>query len=506
MGTQTQDQALNQLARGAGVSLAGKIGGRLIHLAGQVLFARLLGPESFGLYALGFTVLRMTALLAPLGIPRAAIYFGARYWRKDGAAFRGLVTQAAALTSASALTGGAILYFSAPWLSTNLFSKPELLRVLSCFAFALPLLTLLRLASDLTRVSRRMQFSVYAQDLLQPSAALVFFLVLYAVGYRLDGALAATVASFICALLLACVFVLRLFPELFSKTPEPKFFAGEMLRYSLPATLGGIFTMFIVWFDRLFVGHFLSAADVGVYQAASQSSIIFAIILASFRSIVAPIAAGLHADGDSEGLGEIYRVSTRWGLYLSIPLMLVIAKVPGPIMSLVFGTDYSAAALPFVLLSLGQFVNMAAGNADLLLIMTGHERRWFVLSGTMLLVNIALCWILVPRFALTGAACATSLTIVVLFSMAALQVRRTLSLWPYDRSYAKGAVAAVCAAAAMWGADFVFPGLTGGQRLLSALLLAPTVFFGILAMIGIEEEDRVMLRSVLRKVRYQFQG
>ncbi len=108
-GAASATDPLNSLARGAGVGLSGKIGGRLIHLVAQVAFARLLGPEGFGLYALGFTLLRIITLLTPLGLPRGAIYFGSRHWRRDESAFVGTVFQAAALTTASGVFAGAVV-------------------------------------------------------------------------------------------------------------------------------------------------------------------------------------------------------------------------------------------------------------------------------------------------------------------------------------------------------------------------------------------------------------
>ena len=67
------------LARGAGVSVAGKMAGRALHALSQVVLARSLGPAGLGLYAFGWTVLRVIGILTPLGLPHAVVKFGSRH-------------------------------------------------------------------------------------------------------------------------------------------------------------------------------------------------------------------------------------------------------------------------------------------------------------------------------------------------------------------------------------------------------------------------------------------
>src|SRR5258706_6853653 len=64
------------LAKGAGVSMAGKLGGRALLLLTQILFARLLGPTGFGLFALGEIVFQLGLQMGGLGLVSGMICFG----------------------------------------------------------------------------------------------------------------------------------------------------------------------------------------------------------------------------------------------------------------------------------------------------------------------------------------------------------------------------------------------------------------------------------------------
>ena len=68
---------VSTLAGGASISLGGKIIGRTLAFLGDIAAARILGPDSFGLYAIGWTVLRTLSLISPLGLDQGIIYISA---------------------------------------------------------------------------------------------------------------------------------------------------------------------------------------------------------------------------------------------------------------------------------------------------------------------------------------------------------------------------------------------------------------------------------------------
>jgi O-antigen/teichoic acid export membrane protein len=83
-----------------------------------------------------------------------------------------------------------------------------------------------------------------------------------------------------------------------------------------------------------------------------------------------------------------------------------------PVLSLLFGEQFTRAYPAVILLALGQFVNSISGSTGIFLNMTGHERA---LQNIMLAaagLNIALALVLIPRFGVEGAAFASMLTTV----------------------------------------------------------------------------------------------
>jgi O-antigen/teichoic acid export membrane protein len=483
------------LAGGASISLAGKIVGRGLGLIGDIAAARILGPVAFGLYAIGWTLLRILSLLTPLGLDKGVQYFGVAVWKKDSSACTRLVRQSLGLALLSGLISGVALFFCAPWLSESVFHKPELTYIFRWFSLSFPTATCLTVILAATRITLKMSYSVWIQDLLQPFVGLLFLLLFYLIGLRLPGVLASDVISFAAALIVALYFLRRIFPTSSGPASTINLSNKNLLTFSIPAALAGVFTPFLVWVDRLFVGFFRSSSETGVYQAASQTSVIFAIIMVGFAAIVTPMFARFIQKKDTQRLEELFQVSTKWGLYVSLPIFLWIFIFPQQVLTAVFDQRYAEGWVPLVILSIGELINVGTGAVAPLLIMSGRQKRWSVLSGSALIVNIILNWILVPRWGMVGAALGTAFTLSSLFLIGVLQIRKYVGVWPYDRRYIKGIVAAFFTGLVFLAIRLICP-VVNLPILLLSLIMGIGVFILILLGLGLDPEDRSLLRMI----------
>lgn len=487
-----------RLAKGAGVLLGGRLFGRGISFAVQIVLGRLLGPALFGLYAIGWNVFLLLGLTASLGLEHGVVRYAAPLWAGDRAGARSLARRALGLSLLAATAASLALYLAAPALA-ELFRKPELVTVLEGFAVGVLFLSLLRVAAATTRASQRMQFSVAVEDLGQPLLHLGLVALLFALGWRLAASIWAAVVSYLLAASLALLVLARLLrgaggaPT--TAIPSP----ATLLRFSVPTATAGLLAVFIVWSDRLLVGYFLSAAETGIYQAASQVSILFHLLLSSFTGMFAPMIASLHHQGQTARLGELFRVTTKWGLYVGLPVFLVVAGLPEDVLVTLLGRDFAAGATPMVVLSTAQLLNLATGAVGMLLIMCGFQRRWLALSGVALVANVLLNLALIPRFGLLGAATATLIAVAMLFLGGLVVVRRALGLWPYDRRYGKGMVAALVAAAGVLGVRLLLP-VSPWWRLGLAAGLAAGLFVAVLLLLGLDREDREFLHRLRRRL------
>jgi O-antigen/teichoic acid export membrane protein len=489
-----------KLATGAMVTLIGKTTGGFLLLVTQIVMARYLGPQSFGLYGIGWTILGIIEFIAPLGLEKSVIRFSGYLWNGDYASYKSVLLQSlgGAIISGSLLSLGLVV--AAPWLADQVFEKPGLQVVFQRFALAFPLMAGLNVAIAATRVSLRMKYAILADDVVQPAVNLLLIGLLLAAGRGVHDIVVATVCSFGIALILAVYFLRRLFPEVFSAHVRSRWMVRELLMFSMTAWLAELLFFLIGRIDRLLIGYFRPGEEVGIYQAVSQATILFGLIGTAFAMILSPLIVDLSHRRETKRLGTVYRVATKWSLYLSLPVCLTICWVPRQIIGLLFGPAYEAGWLPMVVLTIGQCMIVAAGPLGLLLTMTGHQKRWLTISGAALCVSLVLSGLLIPRWGMTGAAIATAASLGGLLLWGLLEAWRTLAIWPYDRRYVKGVLATGMTLLALR----FNPVVPSGSPVLSiviAVSISTGVFVGSLLLLGLDSEDRELVRELWARVR-----
>ena len=77
------ERATAKLAKGAGITLGGSVMGRSLEASVHIAVARLLGPEGFGLYAIGWTMLRVFGSLAKVGLTSGVIRYASMHRTDD---------------------------------------------------------------------------------------------------------------------------------------------------------------------------------------------------------------------------------------------------------------------------------------------------------------------------------------------------------------------------------------------------------------------------------------
>jgi O-antigen/teichoic acid export membrane protein len=240
-------------------------------------------------------------------------------------------------------------------------------------------------------------------------------------------------------------------------------------------------------------------AGFWIYQAASQSSTLFAILLSGFNVVLNPMIADHDRAGRQSELEHLFHVATKWGLYLSIPFFLVIFWMPREVILVVFGDGFSQGAAPMVILALGQLVNVSTGAVGPLLVMTGRPVQWTSISAAMLLVSVVLGVLLIPSYGLVGAAISTSTAVAGKFILGLAQVRRSLGMWPYDRRYVKGLLAAGVALAPLVLVRAMPSVLPLARLALGGLACAATFGLTLLAL-KIDPEDQQLLVALRRRI------
>ena len=100
-----------------------------------------------------------------------------------------------------------------------------------------------------------------------------------------------------------------------------------------------------------------------------------------------------------------------------------------------FGNDFAKGWPVLVIGTIGQLANAGTGSVGYLLFMSGNQNRLVKIQSTMTAVSVLLNVLLIPRWGIVGAVVAAATTNTGTNAWNLLQVRSSLGLSPYNRSY-----------------------------------------------------------------------
>jgi len=492
------ERIIKQTAKGAGITLLGDILGKVIYLISQIVVARLLGAKAFGIYALSLAIFNIVQTLSRMGLSQGVLRYVSIYnGIGDKAKVKGTIIEATLTSLLLGVTLGAATFFCANILA-KILGKPILIDTVRIVSFGIPFMASMMVALEATRGFRKMEYFVYVKNIIHPMVNLTAIILLYWLGLRLLGALAAWVLSAIVGFIFALYFIKRELPEFFRI--KACFNLIELLKFSTPLAFVGILQMLFMRTDIFMLGYFRSSTEVGIYNAATQIVIILIMLLMAFNAIFAPIAAHLHNSGKIHELNDLFKVTSKWIFISTAPIFIVIIIFAKDILN-IFGTKFIEGVPALIMLATFNFISISIGPVTQVLIMSGKQRVELYNSIFGFILNVVLNFLFIPNWGIKGAALATGVSILVIHLMRLIQVRSLLCLWPFSKKHLKGVTAMMVATfVAILYRRFLALGFGYPYSLLTTVAIVGTIFVGILLLLRLDEEDQIILNA-LRKRR-----
>ena len=257
----------------------------------------------------------------------------------------------------------------------------------------------------------------------------------------------------------------------------------------------------MVQVDKIALGFYRGPRDVGIYSVAAALVVYIPLVLSSINQIFSPVIADLHTRGDHALLALLFQSLTKWVVGLTLPLAAVVIVFARPLMR-IFGSDFEAGWPILIIGTAGQLVNCGVGSVGYILLMSGNEKRLIKVQVVMAMVMVGLSIALVPWLGGVGAATAAAVTNVRINLWNLLEVRKALSLSPYNRSYVRLvfptlAMLAMVVLLRMNSAVFHRDWLADAV----AFLLAYAVFATAILAFGLDADDRLIATAIWSRLR-----
>jgi O-antigen/teichoic acid export membrane protein len=384
------------VARAGGLLVGVELLGTVIGFASTVYFAQTLGATALGVFFLFEALLSTVATLADFGIR------GAVEKRVSEGEDPGQFLAAGALLKLLMLgvLAAVVLVFRGP-INAYVGAPVAGLLVVAVVLFELSALTIHVLRGEL----RTGQTAVLY--LLRLLTYVVLAVVLLQFGYGVQALVYALIASYV-VLLVGGLARLSTRPALPSRRH-----VRSVVDYAKFNGIWGLGGHVYNTMDLLVVGFFLTQADVAAYELAWRVTLMTGVVGGVVANTIFAQLSAWHATGETARIRTTVRDSMTASLFLVVPAVFGVAVLGEAILGVVFGAEYVVAAAAFTVL-MGEKV-VAAVNGVFDAAVRGVDRPDIGAGATAvsLTVNVALNFLLVPRYGLVGAAAATGLAMAL---------------------------------------------------------------------------------------------
>lgn len=467
----------------------------------KIYLARVLGAEALGIYALGMTVVGLAGVVAAAGLPQAATRFVAAYSatgesRKLG---RFLWSGVAVLLVANLLVGMVVLLVKS-WVAQRLYHTPALSSYMHFFVIIMLSGALTAFLGQALAGYKDVAKRTIITSFIGQSLTMAFTIALLTLGFGFKGYLIAQIVSAFMVLFLLARAVWKLTPQS-ARAPAIGLPLLEREIVSFSMVLFGVQALefCLGQTDKVVLGIYLNAREVGIYSVALALVGFVPLALQSVNQIFSPTIAELHARGEIELLGRLFRSLVKWTLGLTLPLAAVMILFAPSIMGM-FGPDFVPGWPVLVAGTFGQLVNCGVGSVGYLLLMSGHQRKLLRIQSVMAVVLVASNLFLIPRIGLLGAALAGAAVTAVSNLWYLGDVRGALGIRPSLSKYRDLLVpAALMTVVVLLIRHFVNAAWPDWWAILTALALGYAAFIGT-SLLFLDEDDRVVAEAIRSKL------
>lgn len=363
-----------------------------------VLIARYLGDVNYGKYAFAMVFTSFFLILSDLGLSTLTIREVAREKEFAGKYFGNLSLVKLILSVVSFLLLVVII---------NLMNyPPDTTLAVYIAGMYVVVSSFNQFFISFFRAFERMEYETLVR-VFEKIIAFTLVVSLIYLGYGLIEIMLAFLFSGIFSFLISCLIVLK-------KFTKPEFevdisFLKHAIKEALPFGLTAVFVVIYFKIDTVMLSVMKGDAVVGWYNAAYQIIFGLMILPAAFVNAIFPIMSRYYKQS-KDSLKIVYETALRYLLILAIPITVVGFIFADEIISLLYKQQYtqSVQALQVLIFVIPViFLTYLFGNT-LQALNKQQVVNYVAMSNAIL--NVALNWMLIPKYSYVGASIATLLT------------------------------------------------------------------------------------------------
>lgn len=378
----------------------------------QVLLARWMGAHEFGIYVYVSTWVMVIGGIADLGLASSAQRFIPQYSEKGSwALLRGFLSDGRWLTFWIA-TGMALLGLAAIYTFRARLDDYTLVP-LAIGCIILPVFGVMHVQDGIARSYNWPNIALLPPFVFRQLIVIALMGAAFASGVPTN----ATTGIAISAIAIwACAIgqMLLLNRKLATEVP-----AGEKSRdiphwitVSVPMFVIDCIYVLLMYVDVLILKQYRSPDEIAVYYAAAKTMALVSFVYFAVAAASAHKFSEYFEAGDRARLASFVRDAIQWTFWPSLAASAFVLALGWPLLWL-FGERFVAGYQLMFVLAIGVMARAIIGPGERFLAMLGEQKSCAAAALVALAVNLALCFALIPKHGVMGAAISTTLAFIV---------------------------------------------------------------------------------------------
>ncbi|CAH7428210.1 membrane hypothetical protein [Vibrio chagasii] len=382
----------------AGANILSKV----MTLALSILLARSLGVGDFGKYQYYLSILTLLSFPVTAGIPQLVVRYLSVYYNRTkyrlAHSFLRWVSNFILITS---------LFLCAVALSviTNEKELNNKLLIFVCIAISIISKGLISKNSGELNVIGSPAMSVLQSTVFNVALVILFVAPLYIINGNVsfDMIVLITMMSYLLSLVFGwSVIKKRSYKALSYSYSVKRKIKKDWYNTLFSLSLVSILSLIPVEVAIIYLGRLGLSDDIAFIKVAIQLSVIFVFIQNVINTVIGPKLSILFKSNDNLKIQYLLRKNVRANFFLVLPLAIFIYLFGENLISIAYGREYSEAMLYFVILSVGQIINVLSGPVLLVMNMSGNNNAAVKIMVTSSLITIFLIFFLTDLYGSKG--------------------------------------------------------------------------------------------------------
>ena len=422
-----KDLHLKELLSGSVITFVLKITGMLLGYFLIYIISNRIGAEGVGHYNLFVRIITVISTVVCLGLNITSLrYIGQFNNYKDKYKIKILYGHILKLILPISIGVGFLIYFNANFIILLLDKSDEEIIYLKMVGVLLPFFALNKVNIEFIRGFKKLQLSEFIRSVSRNLIIILLLLCFYIDTIQVIVILNLFAFGVLINWILSSSSIFLRIKKIEDEN-KSSFKIRELVKTSFPIMINSISTVLLISMPIFFLYYYSSQKNVGLFTVAFQITMLISLVMVIINTMLAPKLSELFWKEKYKDLQKLVSQASMIMFWAALILCFCIIIFSDFILG-IFGNEFLESKLVLWVLAISQLINAASGSVQILMNMTGEQKKLRSFNLLIVLLSIISYIIVIPKFGLIGCAFVFGAGLISKNILSAIYVNKKLGL------------------------------------------------------------------------------